>query len=419
MKNNNNNSKAMLPRGNNRFNGRFDFFEWSAPYYESPEEVVMAIKELDVIGKTIKCVNVIGTVEALMDGWSLCSLLLDAGVDLEQISWKDYPRLDHIRAPWGVTACEPLQFVFEDNTTFEILPIGGGGARIAANSIPVEIKNGLNDSNFDANRFFAELAGKTLETLKIYVNTTDKKYIEEYTIKNNKDYHETRTTYRYCFSFDYPYEINLEQDYESYYDITMTGESGAYEKTKIRYKRIKETINKNEKVFICNGRDAGGTVWIVAFNNDKTADKKLPFCDNLGMSIDDYNVSEYLSEFLYRYYNPDIQDESNYTTDVRQFDWYGVNVYTYDSMRKMLNDIRRAAQLLVNDYDNPELSAVKEHFPWYQYTDKPRDKVSEEEMNELRKNEVPIAVDFYNRFIDRIEKMMKLPGTNMISFAGP
>ena len=126
-------------------------------------------------------------VEALMDGWSLCSLLLDAGVDLEQISWKDYPRLDHIRAPWGVTACEPLQFVFEDNTTFEILPIGGGGARIAANSIPVEIKNGLNDSNFDANMFFAELAGKTLETLKIYVNTTDKKYIEEYNIKNNKD----------------------------------------------------------------------------------------------------------------------------------------------------------------------------------------------------------------------------------------
>ena len=28
-------------------------------------------------------------------------------------------------------------------------------------------------------------------------------------------------------------------------------------------------------------------------------------------------------------------------------------------------------------------------------------------------------LDFYNRFIDRIEKMMKLPETNMISFAGP
>lgn len=418
MKNINNNSKTMLPRGNNRFNGRFDFFEWSAPYYESPEEVVMAIKELDVIGKTIKCVNVIGTVEALMDGWSLCSLLLDAGVDLEQISWKDYPRLDHIRAPWGVTACEPLQFVFEDNTTFEILPIGNGGARIAVNSIPTELKNGLNDSNFEANRFFAELAGKTLKALKIYVNTTDQKYIEEYTIKNNKDYHETKTTYSYRFGFDYPYEIDLEQGFESYYDITMTGESGAYEKTKIRYKRIKETIYKNEKVFICNGRDAGGTVWIVAFNNDKTADKKLPFCDNLGMSIDDYYVSEYLSDFLNRYYEPEIQDESTHTIDIKAFDWYGINVYTYDCIRKMLADIRHAAKLLVTDYDNPELIAIKKHFPWCKYADMQKNKLGEAE-NRIRNNEVSMAVDFYNRFVDRIEKMMDIPGTNMISFAGP
>ena len=412
--------QKMLPRGNDQFNGRFDFFEWSAPYYRTPKEVFIAVHELQITGKTIKAIHVIGTVFSLGSDSKVCTILSEAGMDLSAVSWKDYTHLDDVKLPWGVTACEPIQFIFEDNTTFEILPIGDGGARLAVNSIPVEITDGLNRSNLCPDIFFAEFVGKQIKEFEMYVDTATKNHICKYSIEADKEYNEKRTTYRYRFNFDYPYEINLEQGFESYYDIKARGEGGVYDKTKIRYRRVKDSVSEiDEQVFICNGRDAGGTFWIVPINSDRDKDREIPFFDNFGMAIDDYYIEEYLSEFLYRYFDPSIQKESYYPDSGRGFDWYGVNLYTYESMKKMIADIRRAAGLLASDYDNPELDKIKAHFPWHPYTDKHRDALTDAEMNELRKNGVPMAIDFYQRFVDRIEKMMALPGTNTISFAGP
>ena len=42
-----------------------------------------------------------------------------------------------------------------------------------------------------------------------------------------------------------------------------------------------------------------------------------------------------------------------------------------------------------------------------------------EEINELRKNVVPTAADFYERFCSQMDNMLKIPGNNIMSFAGP
>ena len=410
--------QEMLPRGNNQFNGRFDFFKWSAPYYSTPKEVFLAVHELQIFGKAIKGIHVVGSVRSLIGHYTIGTILTTAGIKLTDNWRNDYPHMDDIQVPWGVKACEPIQFIFEDNTTFEILPIGYGGARLAVNSIPVEITDGLNRSNLHPDILFAELNGSQLQWFDMYVNTTTKNHIGEYAIKNNKECKESRTTYRYRFSFGNSYEINLEQGFESYYDIKVRE---TYGNSNVCYRRVKDSISKiDDQVFICNGRDAGGTFWIVPTNSDRDKDREIPFFSNFGMSIDDYYVSEYLSEFLYRYYDPSIQEEEPYYPDMgRGFDWYGVNLYTYESMRQMITDIKHAAELLTNDYDNPELDSIKKHLPWHSDSGKKYDEFTEDEINELRKNGVPKAIDFYQRFVGRLEKMMALPGTNTISFAGP
>ena len=405
----------MLPRGKDQFNGRFDFFEWSAPYYSKPKEVFTAVHELQITGKTIKAIRVIGTVSALGSDSEVCTILSEAGIDLSAVSWKDYAHLDDVKLPWGVKACEPIQFIFEDDTTFEILPIGDGGARLAVNSIPVEITDGLNRSNLRPDIFFAEFVGQQMKEFEMYVDKATKIRINEYTVENDKGHNKIRTTYHYHFNFGYPYEIDLEQGFGSYYDIKARGD-----KTTIRYRRVKDSISEtDDQVFIYNGRDAGGSFWIVPINSDREKDREIPFFSNFGMSIDDYYIEEYLAVFLYRHFDPKVQKMRYSPFEERSFDRYGVNLYTYENMKKMLADIRRVADLLVSDYDNPELDRIKAHFPWDLYTDKHNDELTDEEKNELRKNGVPMAIDFYQRFVGRMEKMMALPGTNTISFAGP
>ncbi len=47
--------------GDNRFkNNVFDFWTWSAPILQTPEEVVAKIRELKLIGRTIKDISVVG-----------------------------------------------------------------------------------------------------------------------------------------------------------------------------------------------------------------------------------------------------------------------------------------------------------------------------------------------------------------------
>ena len=85
----------------------------------------------------------------------------------------------------------------------------------------------------------------------------------------------------------------------------------------------------------------------------------------------------------------------------------------------MLDDIYQVMRMIREDYDNPELSKIKAHWPLYPYTKKRRDELSEMEINEVRKKVVPDALLFYERFCARMENMLKIPGNDIMSFAGP
>ena len=402
-------------RGNNDFNGTFDFFEWSAKYYMKPRGVMGALSKMHFKGKVIKRINVIGSAR-MPDG--MYEKITDAGLGLDNGWWIPdneayYPHLDDVRVPWEVEVCEPIQFVFEDATTLEILPIDDGGARIAENSIPKGLTEGLNHSDFDSNVFFAEAIGKKIREIEFHVETTEKEYYSDYNYKS-KPYPETRTKYTIEIELDYPTRIYLEQLYNGPFKIRMYGDEM---RDKVRYSRVKEAERPIDQVYIANGR--GEPFWIVPICLNDDQGEKLFFVDEYGMSIDDIDLYDYMGELLQKYFEPSIQDKERNDYQGERFDSYGVNLYTFDSVRKMLDDISHIIVALENDSDDPMTEKLKKQFKWWRYTDKKPDELTEAEKDEIRLKERLKAIDFYKRFSKRMEAMMKLPGRDIISFSGP
>ncbi|MCD8089225.1 MAG: hypothetical protein LUD81_01120, partial [Clostridiales bacterium] len=88
-------------------------------------------------------------------------------------------------------------------------------------------------------------------------------------------------------------------------------------------------------------------------------------------------------------------------------------------IKDMLSEISEKAQLLSEDYENPQLADLKNNFsPYYMTMD---DKYLDDEYNEtVVKENIETVIDFYSRFVKRMNKMMEdNPETNLISIMGP
>lgn len=402
--------------GHNDFNGRFDFFEWSAPYYENPKEVFTVLNEMNLKGKRLVAINAVGSCRDIgrTNGVGLYQTIRNAGIEPGDNWWENYPHMDEVLIPWNIVLCEPIQLVFDDGNTLEILPIEDGGARIATNSIPVGMTDGLNDGGINTTAFFKELIGRKLNSIELRIRKKEEQYINEFSLKRETPYTDCRTKYVIQLGFEYPYKLEIIQSWESWYEVCAKGN---WDQERVPHKRKKEVYKEPSGPWIVNGRDGGGTFWIIGISSKEDRESNIPNLDCFGMSIDDTVVGEYLTEFLYKYFDRSIQERNEY--DDPGFDWYGGNLYTFESMRKMLDDIYQVMRMIREDYDNPELSKIKAHWPLYPYTKKRRDELSEMEINEVRKKIVPDALLFYERFCARMENMLKIPGNDIMSFAGP
>lgn len=402
--------------GNNNFCGKFDFYEWSAPYYENSKEVYKALEKAGAIGKTLVAINAIGLCDNIggTNGRYLYDTITAAGIDLGDLWLEEYEHLDKVLVPWRFSMCEPIQFVFDDKTTLEVMPTQSGGARIGENSIPTSIVNGLNYASVNASDFFQEFIGKKLKNIELKIKSQETQYINRYNVKNRKKFKETRKHYSIEFDFGHPFELDITQSWTGWYSISARGE--VYEE-KIPYARVKRSSMTRKYVEIVNGRDGGGTFWIIGANSNEEKNASVPSLDCFGISIYEHDVSQFLSEFLSKYFDPSVQKREEY--DEPGFDWYGINLYTFDSVRSMISDIKRVTEMIQFDYDNPELNSIKSHWSCYPHTNKMISEMTSEEINEVRKQAVPIAVDFYKRFCKRLEQMLDVPGNDVISFAGP
>ena len=418
--------------GNDRFNGRFDPYIWSAPYYENPGEVLGAIRSAGLEGKKLKAINLIGYVETIADHDSVIySIITDAGIKLgdeQEEGWSErYPHLDDVKVPKEVEGCEPIQFIFDDDTSLEIRPLRYGGARISQNTIPFDMRDGINRNNFDCSVFFKEALGEELRRIYLFGNTTSKAYVSE--SGEVEDWHkEIRSDYTLSFQFGY-HCLEILWDYDSWFTVRMD-QSTIYDK--VPYKRIKEAAVKCRQVPMIPGPSSGGYYYILpSCISREESSNVLPSFGESVISVDEMYIDEYLYFFLAKHFDNEFnktEDRINYVEQTPNgeiihyyegFQSYEHNYFSFAAMRDILDDIKDAIVLLQSDFNNPRLFKIKKNFYWMQFSDKPRSKVSARERNEMQKKCVPEAIDFYERFVRCVERMMEEPGCDCICFSGP
>lgn len=152
------------------------------------------------------------------------------------------------------------------------------------------------------------------------------------------------------------------------------------------------------------------------------------------ISIEEDDVAQYLTPFLYEYFDDALEanrrrieeiwiddDGNEQIMSVKGFAWYLThNFFTFDSMAQILKDIADTVDALSSGKETKYTGKleIKESPASCQLLSQG---LSDEEVAEDAV-EAEVLIDFYQRFLYRMEYMMKVgkeKGYNLISFVGP
>ncbi len=407
---------------------RFDWHDWDAKLYTSAEEIYTAFKSFGVLNKKIKNIHVIGV--ALNMEKHTCiqnarRTLAETGIPYDDIYSGEYPYLDKTLLPCKVEICEPVVFIFEDNSTLEIMPQGRDGLLMSTNKISRTVSNGTNFSNFNAKKLFEKIIGSSIKDITI-INT-------KITSKSGSySYEELHNDVKYQIELTDKFGIFFEQSWEGWFEFGLTNQychlySGC-KTADTTFRKMKSAANNKKQILIVEGHDGGGYFWIMPVKHvpvTKEYWQGIKEYRKEEISIDDMDISEFLYYFLDKYYDDQYPyGDSRDPYCENRFQWnLDYNIYTYDTMKVMLNDIEECCNLLKTDYDNPKLDDLKKHFSIYTFEPDllyERKKLGKKKEAEIIKNNIYIAIEFYERFVHRMRTMMdNAKDYNLISFMGP
>ncbi len=205
-------------------------------------------------------------------------------------------------------------------------------------------------------------------------------------------------------------------------------------------------IFKNE-IGIVDGHDSSSYFWImpvriVDYSNTNDYDNVAEM-RSVEISIEEDDVSQYLTPFLYKHYDENLEanqkrvehywiddDGNEQVSFSSKFEWYLThNFYTFDSVEKMLKDIKDTIEALASGRENEFTAKLRKKRGTATYELLYARDLTEEQIEAYNANrpkedhtEVELLIDFYNRFLYRMEYMMKVGkenGYDLISFMGP
>ena len=402
----------------------FDRYEWKPQLFQTPEELNAALEQFAVKDKKIKAIHTIGIAHN-MQPWaymqSMRTTLAGVGVSYYDIDSGRYPNIDKTLLPCEVKLCEPVVFVFEDDSTLEIKPNGDGGLFMSANRISSSVKDGLNHSNVDSEVLFKRVIGSSIRGIW----TTKTRTITEYTSSGHGDQDNTD---KWKLSMSGDYDLYFCHRWGGWYQFGMTSDNIGCQEGKIRYAIIKKAANNYRQIPIVEGHDGSSYFWIMPVRHVEVSDDNwygIEECREQEISIEEDDIGEFLYFFLEKYFDPDYpygQVRDRYCGS--GFEWnLEYNIYTYETIRKMLDEIELCARLLETDFDNPALTDFKKGF--HSVTFDPDEnrfqkRLTDEEEEHLIRDNIGIALDFYDRFVRRMRKMMQgADDYELISFMGP
>lgn len=188
-----------------------------------------------------------------------------------------------------------------------------------------------------------------------------------------------------------------------------------------------------KEIGIVDGHDSSSYFWIMpvrVIDYDNTADlDSVAEMRSAEISIEEDDVAQYLTPFLYQYFNEELE-ENKKRRDVSGFERYlEHNFFTFDSMVLILKDIEDTVDALISGRETEYTQKLKIKRGTATYQLIYAKNLNEEDVAEYNANrpteddtEVALLVNFYQRFLYRMEYMMKVgkeKGYNLISFMGP
>lgn len=160
------------------------------------------------------------------------------------------------------------------------------------------------------------------------------------------------------------------------------------------------------------------------------------------ISIEEDDVAQYLTPFLYKYFDEELEANKRRVDDCRRdnagnehisyvsgFEWYSTNnFYSFDSVKNIIKDIADTIDALTFGRSNEYTAKLKEKRGMATYELLYAKDLSQEQIDEYNASrpqedntEIELIIDFYRRFIYRMKYMMsvgKEKGYNLISFMG-
>lgn len=212
------------------------------------------------------------------------------------------------------------------------------------------------------------------------------------------------------------------------------------------YKIIGRDIFKKE-IGIVDGHDSSSYFWImparvVDWSNTNAIDTVAEM-RSVEISIEQNDVDQYLTPFLYKHFDPELEankkrvenwgtdeDGNEHVTYITDFEWYLThNFYSFDTMKKIIRDIRDTIEALETGRNNEYTAELRKKRGIATYELLYAKDLTEEQVQKYNANrptendtEIGLIVDFYHRLLYRLEYMMKVgreKGYDLISFMGP
>ena len=215
---------------------------------------------------------------------------------------------------------------------------------------------------------------------------------------------------------------------------------------KLCFAVIGRDIFKRE-IGIVDGHDSSSYFWIMPVRvvDDKNTNgiDAVAEMKSVEISIEEDDVSQYLTPFLFKYFDDELEankkrvdsfwedDAGNEQISyVSGFEWYLThNFYSFDSITNILKDIINTIDALHSGKSNEFTEELKEKRGTATYKllyarDLSGEQIDEYNVNRPKKDntETEVIVDFYRRFIYRMEYMMRVGKEkryDLISFMGP
>ena len=200
----------------------------------------------------------------------------------------------------------------------------------------------------------------------------------------------------------------------------------------LSFKTIGRDIFKRE-IGIVDGHDSSSYFWImpvrvIDYEDSGALDNVAEMRSN-EISIEEDDVSQYLTPFLYEYFDEELE-ANKCRRDVSGFEWYlEHNFFTYDQMSNILKDIADTVDALISGKETEYTKQLKikrgiETCQLIYAKGLSEDEVAKYNANRPTEDdtEVSLIVDFYQRFLYRAEYMMRVgkeKGYDLISFMGP